>query len=57
MFKKFKVCDYFLNITCYCLEKNADFAQFRKDCGKLKVAMKYSLKNIVVELLMLACFK
>ena len=36
MFKKFKVCDCFLDIACSCLGKNADFAQFRKDCVKLK---------------------
>ena len=32
MFKKFKVCDYFLEIACYCLSFDADFAQFRKIC-------------------------
>ena len=33
--KKFKVCHCFLDIACFCLEKNADFAQFRKECVKL----------------------
>lgn len=28
MFKKFKVCDCFLAIACYCLHTNADFTQF-----------------------------
>ena len=36
MFKNFKVCDYFLDIACYCLDVNADFAQFRKYCVELK---------------------
>ena len=36
MFKKFKVYPCFLDITCYCMKINADFAQFRKDCLKLK---------------------
>ena len=36
MFKKFKVCDCFLDIVCYCLEINADFADVRKYCLKLK---------------------
>ena len=35
MFKKFKVCDCFLDIACYCLDINADFAQFQKECGRL----------------------
>ena len=29
------MCDCFLDIACYCLEKNADFAQFCKECVKL----------------------
>ena len=36
MFKKFKVCDCFLAIACYCLHTNADFTQFWKECVKLK---------------------
>ena len=36
MFKKFKVCASFLDIACYCLENNTDFAQFCKECMKLK---------------------
>ena len=35
MFKKVKKCDCFLDISCCCLEKNADFAQFCKECVKL----------------------
>ena len=30
------MCDCFLDIAYYCLKKNADFAQLRKDCMKLK---------------------
>ena len=36
MFKKFKVCDCFLDVACYCLEINVDFAQFQKDCVRQK---------------------
>ena len=36
MFKKFKVCDCFLDIACYCLNINAHFAQFQKKCLRLK---------------------
>ena len=32
MFKKFKVCDYFLEIACYCLSIDANFGQSRKMC-------------------------
>ena len=32
MFKKFKVCDCYPEIACYCLSIDADFAQFRKMC-------------------------
>lgn len=28
MFQKFEVCDCFLDVACYCLEKNADVDQF-----------------------------
>lgn len=35
MFKKFKVSDCFLDVTCYCLEINANFDQFQKECLKL----------------------
>ena len=36
MLKKFKVCDCFLDIACYCLEINAYFAQFQKECLRLR---------------------
>ena len=36
MYKKFKVCDCFLDIACYCLDINADFDQFQKECVRLK---------------------
>ena len=32
MFKKFNVCDYFLEIACYCLSIDVDFAQFKRMC-------------------------
>ena len=34
MFKKFIVCDCFLEIACSCLNKNADFGQFKGMCLK-----------------------
>ena len=36
MFKKLKVCGFFLDIACYCLDINADFVQFQKECVRLK---------------------
>ena len=32
MFKKFKVCDCFMEIACYCLNISATFTHFRKMC-------------------------
>ena len=32
MFKKFIVCDCFLEIVCYCLNFNANFGQFKRMC-------------------------
>lgn len=32
MFQKFEVCDCFLDVACYCLEKNADNDQFWRKC-------------------------
>ena len=36
MFKNFKVCDLFLDIACYCLDINANFAPFGNYCVELK---------------------
>ena len=30
------MCDCFLDVACYFLEKNTDLGQVRKDCVKLK---------------------
>ena len=35
MHKKFKVCDCYLDIACYCLNINADFLQFQEECLRL----------------------
>ena len=35
-FQNFRVCDCFLDIVCFCLNINTDFAQFRKYCVELK---------------------
>ena len=35
MHEKFKVCDCFLDIACYCLNINADFLQFQEECLRL----------------------
>ena len=32
MFKRYKVCDCFLDVACYCLHSNADFVSFEKMC-------------------------
>ena len=32
MFKRYKVCDCFLDVACYCLHSNADFVSFEKRC-------------------------
>lgn len=34
MFKKYKVCDCFLDVACYCLHTDADFVTFEKMCKK-----------------------
>ena len=34
MFKKFIVCDCFLEIACHCLNRNANFGQFKGTCLK-----------------------
>ena len=35
MFKKLKECYCYLDIACYCLDIDADFDQFQKECLKL----------------------
>ena len=32
MFKKYKVCDCFLEVACHCLHTNSDFESFQKMC-------------------------
>ena len=32
MFKRYKVCDCFLDMACYCLHTDADFIMFKKMC-------------------------
>ena len=34
MFKKFIVCDCFLEIACHCLNIDANFGQFKRMCLK-----------------------
>ena len=50
MYKKFKVCDSFLDIACYCLDINAYFLQFQKECLRQSGSWndKFIIKNVEI---------